>query len=279
MYIGIVRSTFKTVCAAFVIIISCKDLRCEISQATVNQCEMIQERNAFGLRPAPVQVATAEAPAPLPKITLTGITTILENKRALLKVAPAGLKPGETNKEISLILTEGQRDAEIEVLQIDEKSGSVKVNNSGTIMVLTFEKDGVKLPVAQPTLPGLPPTPHPPPTAGLPGPNPSNYPARGLRGLRNRDSYPNASLLGGPASNIGATVPVASVPTPPVATSFPDQNLTPEEQAVLTELQRQVNATNPALPASPPNSQPTGGAPSPAGNNSPAIYNSSSLPQ
>ena len=28
------------------------------------------------------------------------------------------------------------------MLQINEKAGSVKVNNSGTVMVLAFEKDG-----------------------------------------------------------------------------------------------------------------------------------------
>ena len=39
-------------------------------------------------------------------------------------------------------MSEGQRAGPIEVLQINEKAGSVKVNNSGTVMVLTFEKDG-----------------------------------------------------------------------------------------------------------------------------------------
>src|SRR5258708_11592093 len=44
--------------------------------------------------------------------------------------------------EKSLMLKEGQRDGDIEVLTINEISGTVQVNNTGTIMSLTFEKDG-----------------------------------------------------------------------------------------------------------------------------------------
>lgn len=95
-------------------------------------------RNAFGLHPpAPV---TKETPhAPLPKVHLTGITTILKGKRALLKVEfPA--KPPERPKEVSYILQEGQREGPIQVLAIDEKHSQVKLNNSGTITNITFEK-------------------------------------------------------------------------------------------------------------------------------------------
>jgi len=38
-------------------------------------------------------------------------------------------------------LSEGQRAGPIEVLQINEKADSVKVNNSGTLMVIAFETD------------------------------------------------------------------------------------------------------------------------------------------
>ena len=105
----------------------------------------------------------------MPKITLTGITTILGNKRALMKVAPSVAKPGQASKEESLILTEGQREGEVEVLQIDERAESVKVNNSGTVMTLTFEKDGAKLP-ATPAPRAVPPVPSPLPGGLVPNP-------------------------------------------------------------------------------------------------------------
>jgi hypothetical protein len=89
-------------------------------------------------------------PIALLKITLAGISTF-ERKCVLLKVrAPAGL--GEQAKEWSCILGEGQRAGPVEVLEIDPETGSARVNNSGTIVVLTFEKDGPVLRNAQPPL-------------------------------------------------------------------------------------------------------------------------------
>lgn len=72
-------------------------------------------------------------PPALPRITLTGITTILGNKRALITVAG----PGKTSQ--SYMLTEGQGEDEIEVLRIDEKKGAVEVRNHGTIQTLSFD--------------------------------------------------------------------------------------------------------------------------------------------
>lgn len=77
-----------------------------------------------------------------------------------MKVVPNPSKPADPTKELSLILTEGQREGEIEVLQIDETVGSVKVSNSGTVMVLTFENDGAKSVPARPAPPGAPPLPN-----------------------------------------------------------------------------------------------------------------------
>jgi len=67
-------------------------------------------------------------------------------KRALFKVQMPP-KPGEPPRgEQSFILAEGQRDGEIEVLEINATAGSefVKVNNFGTIMNLNFENNGIK---------------------------------------------------------------------------------------------------------------------------------------
>src|SRR5690242_1103292 len=87
-----------------------------------NRYESITDRNVFGLKPPPPPPDPEAAKAPPVKITLTGITTII-GKRALLKTPPPPSKPGETSKgEQSYILAEGQREGDIEVLEIDEKA-------------------------------------------------------------------------------------------------------------------------------------------------------------
>jgi hypothetical protein len=48
------------------------------------------------------------------------------------------------------MLTEGQRDGPIEVLEINVKTAHVKVDNSGTVMDITFEKASSTPPPAAP---------------------------------------------------------------------------------------------------------------------------------
>ncbi len=106
--------------------------------SAANPYQGICERNAFHLRPPPPAFREISR-GPLPRIHLTGITTILRGKRALLKVEfPA--KPPERAKEECYILTEGQRVGPIEVIEINEKRDQVKVDEAGTITNLTFEK-------------------------------------------------------------------------------------------------------------------------------------------
>lgn len=106
----------------------------------------IVDRNVFGLKPAPPPPPPADNTPPPPKITLQGITTFGGKKRALLK-AQLPPKPGDQTKgEQSFILAEGQRDGDIEVLEISDKRGDefVKVNDFGTITNLSFENNGIK---------------------------------------------------------------------------------------------------------------------------------------
>src|SRR4029077_18844899 len=53
-------------------------------------------------------------------------------------------KPGQPPREEYLTLSEGQRDEGIEILSVDETAREVRVNNSGTVMSLDFDKNGVK---------------------------------------------------------------------------------------------------------------------------------------
>ena len=199
----------------------------------------ITNRNVFNLKAPPPPVDPKSLEPPPPKITLTGITTILGNKRALMK-APVPAKPPEPARDQSYILTEGQRDGDIEVLEINEKAATVKVNNHGTIQTLAFDTNSI----AKQTSGGVPPPPGSIPMPGMPGPNrigphgrgignteQPNIPARPLRlpGAPGANNAPNNSpdLAGG-----------SVLPTQPVPNSQPENTLSAEEQAVIIEAQR-----------------------------------------
>lgn len=156
------------------------------AEAGASPYQVIVERNAFALKPREATVV-AEPPPPPAKITLTGITTLLGNKRALLSVAVPG-KPNE-----NFMLTEGQREGEIEVIEIDEKAGQVRVRNHGVEQSLNFQAHGAKLasqPVQSiPPPPGVIPPPNAIPAPGIvppPGsPTPmSSAPRIPLRSMR-----------------------------------------------------------------------------------------------
>jgi hypothetical protein len=114
----------------------------------------VLDRNLFDLR-APQRQRPEPPPAPLARVKVVGITTMLGAKRALLKVfLPA--QPPEPANELACILKIGQREGPIEVLDIDEVAGLVQVNNAGTEMMLALQKDTSR-PPGPPPLPALPP--------------------------------------------------------------------------------------------------------------------------
>jgi len=117
--------------------------------------QRIPARNVFDLRDPPQTPQMPEPPpTPRSKIRLTGITTIFGDKRALLMVQEPTFPGKPPGPETSYILAVGQRQGDIEILEINEKAGTVKVNNDGNISVMTF--DEVKLPRVAPaqTIPG-----------------------------------------------------------------------------------------------------------------------------
>ena len=218
-----------------------------------NPYQGIMERNIFGLKPPPPPVDPNEVKAvPPPNIKLTGITTILGRKQALLMVAvPA--KPPTPAREDSYILTEGQRDGDIEVLNIDEKAGTVKVDNRGAIQTLDFVNNGVKLPGATPGAPA-PPGMAPIPAMNIRTPgviNPGNtpppggrqIPTRQLRGPTMPGDSSASTYPGGPSSvNPGnPSLDTGFNANPNQAVQIPSHTagMTSEEQAVLIELERE----------------------------------------
>ena len=157
--------TLVFVAGAFVLGALVSAMAAESSGAPYKEIVM---RNVFGLTNPPPPPGPEATKPPPPRITLTGITTIMGKKRALMKVLMPP-KPGAKQEEQSYILAEGQRDGDIEVLEIvlDEKGGMVKVNNFGTVTNLTFENNGVKVASGPP--PGMPGPVGPPNAGGIPG--------------------------------------------------------------------------------------------------------------
>src|SRR3974390_2908836 len=146
-----IRGVATLVLAGFVLGLAPGFARAEVAD---NPYSGIVVRNVFNLRPPPRPEDNLPPPQAPPKITLTGITDILGNKRALMKTQMV-LAPGKPATEQSLILAEGQRDGEIEVLSIDEQTATVKVSNHGVVQELNFDKDAIKLATASaPTMPG-----------------------------------------------------------------------------------------------------------------------------
>ena len=99
----------------------------------------IVTRNLFSLLPPDPPKKEEEAKPPT-NVKLTGITTMF-SKRALLLVQETG--PG-AKAEKSVVLREGEREGEIEVLEIDERAGAVKIKNGGVVSTLNFDRDGMK---------------------------------------------------------------------------------------------------------------------------------------
>lgn len=100
----------------------------------------IVDRNVFALKPPPPPEPVETPKTPPPKITLTGIATLLGNKQkqAYLSVNLPG-KPPEL-----YALTEGQGKDDIQVVAIDETGGTVQVKNHGVDQLLDFVNDGAK---------------------------------------------------------------------------------------------------------------------------------------
>ena len=232
----------------------------------------IPERNLFGLKEPPKERPPEAVPPPLPKVMLTGLTDILGSKVVFLKVQfPA--KPGEPAKEQSLTLKEGQREGDIEVVGVDIDAGTVRVKNSGTLMAVTFDKlpptpapaPTAGAPAQVPNMSANPSTV----TPTVPNSTTNPFSPAGLAGRRPiptrtiRLPIPAAAQAAKSASTalttpttIPPTVPPGVTPAPgsvPNAPGYQPQypaaaaqgGLTPEEQLVLQELERQKSQPAP----------------------------------
>jgi hypothetical protein len=247
--------------------------------------QSVVERNVFGLKPPPPPPDPEANKPPPPKMFLQGITTFGGIKRALLKTQmPA--KPGEPPKgEQSFVLAEGQRDGDIEVLEIDAKGGTVKVNDFGTIATLDFEHNGIKTVTAAPVAGAAPhpvggfpaPGANPLTPAGGAQPPPTTRPMRLPRPTGAAASFESggatpAYASGTPSLGLGGTTVPLYGSTPvqtqvaPQAAAPPTSQLSAEEQFLMVEAYRermkQLGQQLPPIPPTPLSPGLTPGTPS-----------------
>jgi len=254
----------------------------------------IVARNIFGLVPVPPPPPPAEPLAdPPPKITANGIMTVFGDLQALFKVSEPG-KGGQPAKDQSYMLSEGQRQDDIEVIKIDVKAATITFNNHGTQQEIPLEtaKDsgpsgGISTPGAagpppggggfNPAIPrfrarpGMPPGGLPP--VGNPFQPSGNNP--GLNNLGNNDAANGNNSAAVPG--FGATG-TANPGVPDVVQQAQENTagLTPEQQAILIETERasllsqqdqgQTPSVSPSL-IPPTRLNPQGSEPDPASSN------------
>ena len=227
----------------------------------------------FGLKPPAPPPEVAPPPAPERTILLQGITSIMGHRQVLFKVqTPA--ERGKKAEEQSYILGEGEGKDDIEVVSIDDTTGTVKFKNHGTPQTLDMEHDSAKpTPGAAPapgSRPGLPiPIPHvsaasrPNPAAGSSvitfGRNNNNN--GGSRRIPIPARTPRTQPAVGGYLSASASLSPSPSPSPSASQNPP---LTREEQTIMMEVERertkaQVEAGQ--LPPLPPTELTPPGAP------------------
>jgi hypothetical protein len=215
----------------------------------------IVARNVFGLNP-PQQVDKDESTTPPVKITANGIMTIFGSKQVLFKVAggaQAGRRPN-TAKEISYILSEGQRQDDIEVAHIDEKNGIVTFNNHGIVqeipltaapaLTVPVATGGTRIPA--PVMPTVRPVSE---NVNRGSENLGRFNGRfgNSRGTgsNNRNGFGNASYNNSTYNNsVNESSNLRTVPTRP--------QVDPTQQAAIIEVERQLYSTDPQYKNYPP---------------------------
>ena len=221
-----------------------------------NPYETIVERNPFGLKPPPPPVDPSTLtppppPAPPSTVELTGVTSILNSKRALLEITPGPGKP-----VVRAILSEGERVESVEVVSIDVNKNEVQIKNGLVTTNLTFKVIKSTATAAAAPPPGLPAAglPHPatpPPQAASP------YNSGGRNNVMVAGGTPPPAVPNSPvvqpnvpyAGNAGAQPTVAggadpnfrSIPARNIRTTTPQGEVSREQQILMMELNRELN--------------------------------------
>jgi hypothetical protein len=209
-------------------------LRADNGAVINNPYAPIVVRNVFGLNPPPPPVDPNTQPVePPPKITPNGIMSIFGQLQVLFKVAvPAS--NGKPAEDKPYILGEGEGQDEIEVVKIDDKAGIVTFNNHGIMQDLPLA-DSASASSA---------------SSGTAQSSGTGFTPSGFNGINRFSRFNNAganiagsnpdSSGGYNNPNDGANSGANSQTTSAHSTSVNQQPaLTPEEQIIMIEAQRQ----------------------------------------
>ncbi|HEX7469939.1 MAG TPA: hypothetical protein VF437_04270 [Verrucomicrobiae bacterium] len=217
-----------------------------------NAYQTIAASNPFRLKPIPPPPST-EPEKPLPSnITLTGITTIFNDKLALMEVQQPSGKP-----KLFLTLSEGQRDGDVEVVSIDEKNGVVRVSNQGVPQTLDLKDANKRVASAIPAANPGPANPMAIPNApAVPAPAAANNSvvnvgARKIPRIPRGPTADNVVVAGGGTTTGGTMTRDAQS----------GQQMSPVDQAVLMEVNRELTKDKLArgeMPPLPPTTPPPG---------------------
>jgi len=230
------------------------------ADAPGNPYQGVVERNVFAIKPPPDPSSLKPAEPEPPKITPQGIMSMFGRQQVLFKTVMPGTKPGEPPKETAMVLSVGQREGEIEVVAVDESTGTITFNNHGKLQTLSLEKDGQK----PPTGPAVAPLPRisVPGNPGVPAPaaafNPVPSGAAAGSALRNIP-IPTRSLRLPTMTGVGGSSPMiaGAAPIPGTAAATPTlqipqpKPLSPEEQAAIMIIQKEQNPDGPPMPPIP----------------------------
>lgn len=115
-----------------------------------NPYATIVQRNAFALKPPTPPPVITPPPTPASNVELRGITTLLGRPQVLLNFKVPG-KPPEPPKDRSLVLDIGQREGDVEVLEINPAAGTIRIRNQGNEVAMNL-KDNASKPQVVPGL-------------------------------------------------------------------------------------------------------------------------------
>ena len=207
-------------------------------------------RNVFALKPPPDPSSLKPAEPEPPKITPQGIMSMFGRQQVLFKTMMPGSKPGEPPRETAMVLTVGQREGEIEVVAIDESTGTITFNNHGKPQTLSLEKDGAKPPTgpAVVPLPGISAPGNPVVPAPAAAFNPSPGGAAAGSALKNIPIPTRTLRLPTTTAGVTPLMPPAATPTSQSTPPVQQQVLAPEEQAALILINREKSKSEPGPP-------------------------------
>lgn len=213
-----------------------------------NPYAAIVGRNAFALKPPPRPEDINKPPPPVTsEIKLQGISTILGRKQVIMKVKTPARAP-EPAKDQSIMLGEGEREGEIEVLEINAVEGVVRLKNGENPPQTLTMADNSEKPSpgavppagASPGLPGRIPLP-----GGVPPPAPAVSPMTSHSGGASVTTFGGTGNSTAVAASSSPTIPTRTLRTSAgaggTANSQAQRDLSPEEATILLEANRKIN--------------------------------------